>query len=73
MKFFDTVPRTNLWDSLEEIKVPFKLRFFAIRLCENVISKFENIEDSVKKLITILESRNIVPYVVPFWAYTLTS
>jgi hypothetical protein len=43
-KYFDTVPRTNLWDRLEEIKVPFELRVVAIRLYENVISKFRNTE-----------------------------
>jgi hypothetical protein len=43
-KSFDIVPRTNLWDRLEEIKVPFELRVAAIRLYENVISKFRNTE-----------------------------
>jgi hypothetical protein len=28
-KYFDTVPRTNLWNRLEELKVPFKLRVVA--------------------------------------------
>ena len=43
-KSFDIVPRKNLWDRLEEIKVPFKLRVAAIRLYENAISKFKNTE-----------------------------
>jgi hypothetical protein len=43
-KYFDIVPRTNLWNRLEELKVPFKLRVVAIRLYEKVISKFRNTE-----------------------------
>ena len=31
-KAFDTVPRNNLWNRLEELKVPFELRVGAIRL-----------------------------------------
>jgi hypothetical protein len=41
-KAFDTVPRKILWDRLEEIKVPFKLRVIAIRSYENSIVKFKN-------------------------------
>ena len=40
-KDFDTVPRNNLWNRLEEINVPFKLRAAAIRLYDNVISKLK--------------------------------
>jgi hypothetical protein len=43
-KYFDLIPRKNLWNSLEEINVPFKLRETAIRLYENVIAKFKNNE-----------------------------
>ena len=43
-KAFDTVPRHNLWNKLEELKVPFELRDVAIRLYENVISKFKSNE-----------------------------
>jgi hypothetical protein len=43
-KAFDMVPRKNLWNRLEEIKVPLELRFVAIRMYENVISKFKNTE-----------------------------
>jgi hypothetical protein len=49
-KYFDTVPRKNLWNRLEEIKVPFELRVVAIRLYENVISKFKNIEGWSKEI-----------------------
>jgi hypothetical protein len=38
------IPRKNLWNRLEEIKVPFELRETAIRLYENVIAKFKNNE-----------------------------
>ena len=40
-KAFDTVPRSNIWNRLEELKVPFELRVAAIRLYENVVSKFK--------------------------------
>ena len=43
-KSFDTMPRNNLWNRLEEIKVPFELRVVAIRLYKKVISKFKNNE-----------------------------
>ena len=43
-KAFDTVPRNNLWNILEEINVPFELRAAAIRLYENVIAKFKSNE-----------------------------
>ena len=35
------VPRNNLWNRLEEVKVPFELRATTIRLYENAISKFK--------------------------------
>ena len=41
---FDIVPRNNLWNMLEELKVPFELRVASIRLYENVISKFKSNE-----------------------------
>jgi len=41
-KDFDTLPWTNLWNILEELKVPFKLRATTIRLYENIIAKFRN-------------------------------
>ena len=42
--FFDMVPRKNLWNRLEEIKVPLELRVAATRMYENVIAKFKNTE-----------------------------
>jgi hypothetical protein len=41
-KAFDMVHRKNLWNRLEEIKVPLDLRDTAIMMYENVISKFKN-------------------------------
>jgi len=43
-KAFDTVPRNNLWNRLEELKVPFELRDAAIRLYKNVIAKLKSNE-----------------------------
>ena len=43
-KDFDMVPRNNLWNRLEELKVPFELRAATIRLYENVIAKFKSNE-----------------------------
>ena len=43
-KDFDTVPINNLWDILEELKVPFELTDATIRLYENVIAKFKRNE-----------------------------
>jgi hypothetical protein len=49
-KAFDMVPRKNLWNRLEEIKVPLELRAAAIRMYENVIAKFKNIEGWSKEI-----------------------
>jgi len=43
-KAIDIVPRTNLWNRLEELKVPFELRVVAVRLYENIIAKFRSTE-----------------------------
>ena len=39
-----TVPRKNICNRLEELEVPFELRSTTIRLYENIIPKFKNIE-----------------------------
>ena len=41
---FDIVPRNNLWNRLEELKVPFEWRVGAIRLYENFIAKLKTNE-----------------------------
>ena len=43
-RVFDSVPRNNLSNRLEELKVPFELRATSIRLYENVIAKFKSNE-----------------------------
>ena len=43
-KYFDTVPRNNLSNRLEELKVPFELRVVLIRLYKKVVPKFKNNE-----------------------------
>jgi hypothetical protein len=48
--FFDMVPRKNLWNRLEEIKVPLELRFSEIRIHENVIAKFKYTEAWSKEI-----------------------
>ena len=35
-KSFDTMPRNNLWNTLEELKVPFELRASTISLYKKV-------------------------------------
>jgi hypothetical protein len=50
IKAFDMVPRKNLWNRLEEIKVPLNLRVTAIRMYENVIAKFKNTEGWSKEI-----------------------
>ena len=42
--------RKNLWDRLEEIKVPFELRVAAIRLYENIVAKFRNTKGWINKI-----------------------
>ena len=39
---FDIVPTNNLWNRLEEIKVPFELRAAMIKLYETFIAKFKS-------------------------------
>ena len=43
-KDYDTMLINNLWNRLEELKVPFELRAIMIRLYEKVIAKFKNNE-----------------------------
>jgi hypothetical protein len=50
-KYFDIVPKTNLfYNRLEKIKFHFKLRFIVIRMCENIIGEFRNIEGCSKEI-----------------------
>jgi hypothetical protein len=44
------------------LEVDFELRFSTIRLYENLLPSLQTLRASHKKLITILESRKVVPY-----------
>ena len=43
-KKFDMMPRKNLWNGLEKLKVPLELRHATIKLYENSIAKLKKIE-----------------------------
>ena len=67
-KAFDTVPTNNIWNILEELKVPFELRVAAIRLYEKVIVKFKNNEGWTMDIncnIGVLNKVSPLPY--HFW------
>jgi hypothetical protein len=49
-KAFDMVPRKNIWNRLEEIKVPLELKAAAIQMYENVVAKFTNTEGWSKEI-----------------------
>jgi hypothetical protein len=49
-KYFDMVPRKNLWNRLEEIQVALELKIAPIRMYENIIAKFKNIEGWSKEI-----------------------
>jgi hypothetical protein len=49
-KSFDMIPPKNLWNRLEEIKVPLELRVVAIIMYENIIYKFKNTKDWSKEI-----------------------
>ena len=44
------VPRNNLWNRFEALKVPFKLRVVAIRLYKNVIDNLKSNECMYKDI-----------------------
>jgi hypothetical protein len=44
------VPRKNLWNRLQEIKVHLELRATAIRMYHNAISKFKNTKGWSKEI-----------------------
>jgi hypothetical protein len=49
-KSFDMAPRKNLWNRLEEMKVPLEFKDVAIKMYENIISKFKNTEGWSKEI-----------------------
>jgi hypothetical protein len=60
------VPRTSLWNRLEELKVPFELRAAAIRLYEKVIVKFRNTEGWSKDSNCNIGVKQGCPLSLPF-------
>jgi hypothetical protein len=64
---FDTIPRINLWNTLEELKVPFELGVVVIRLYENVIDKFRNIKGWSKEINFNIGVKQVSPIPYPFW------
>ena len=60
-KTFDTVPRNNLWNRLEEIKVPFELRAAAIRLYKNVIANFKSNKGWMKDIKCNIGVKQVFP------------
>ena len=50
-KSFDTLPKSNIWNKLKELKVAFELRAPAIRLYDKAISKFRNSESWLEEII----------------------
>ena len=72
-KAFDTVPRNNLWNILEELKVPFELRVVTISLYENVIDKFKSNEGWSKDIKCNIRVKQGPPSFLPYFAFTLTS
>ena len=55
------VPRKNLWNRLEEIKVPLELRAAAIRMYKNVIAKFKNTEGWSKEINCNIGVKQVCP------------
>lgn len=44
------MPINNLWNILEKLKVPFESRDNVIRLYENIIAKFRDIEGWLEEI-----------------------
>jgi len=69
-KYFDTMPKTNLWNRLEELKVPFGLRVVVVRLYENIIVKFRDTKgwsEEINYNIEVKQGCPPIPY--PFGIY----
>jgi hypothetical protein len=60
-KSFDMVPKKNLWNRLEEIKVSLELRDAAIRIYENVIAKFKSTKGWSKEINCNIEVKQGCP------------
>ena len=74
IKSFDTIPRNNLCNRLEELKVPFELRAAAIRLYENVIVKFKSNEGwskDIKRNVGVKQGFPLSPTLLGSYIYKL--
>jgi hypothetical protein len=60
-KYFDTILRTNLWNKLEEVKVPFELRVVAVRLYKNVTAMFRNTKGWLEEINSNIEFKQGCP------------
>jgi hypothetical protein len=67
------MPTTNLWNRLEEHKVPFELRGPALRIYEKVISKFRNIEGWSEEINCNIGVKQGLPDTLPLSASILIS
>ena len=72
-KSFDTMPRNNLWNRLEELKAPFELRADAIRLYEKFITKFKNNEGWTTDINCKIGVKQGCPLSSTLLAFTLIS
>ena len=61
-KAFDTVPRNNIWNKSEELKVPFEFRTTAIRLYENLIAKLKSNEGWSKDIKCNIKVKQGCPF-----------
>jgi len=72
-KAFDAVPRNNLWNGLEELKIPLELRVAAMRLYEKFIAKFKSIEWWSKYINYNIGVKQGCPSPLSFLEFTLIS
>ena len=72
-KAFDMVPRYNLWNRLEELKVSLELRTSAIRLYENLIAMLKRNEGWLKDIKCNIGVKQGCPLSPNLMAFTLIS
>ena len=49
-KYFDIIPKTNIWKRLDEIKFPLELRVVMTRFYENFISNFSTMKGWLEEI-----------------------
>jgi hypothetical protein len=67
------MPKTNLYNRLEEHKFPFELRSPALRLYEKVVFNFRNIEGWSEEINCNIGVKQGFPYPLPFSTSILIS